>query len=270
MGYLGYCCLYFSLCRSLFLFFSLFFGHAKSYVPSPTELKLKATRQAAKDAKGGYASAVVKRSESQREVNDLLQRKSNWQDGDVSRFTALVRLDHAFVQEEAEAKAAVDVLEETVDREFSELMRSILARYHEEQVWSDKIRSVSTYGSLAVLGLNVVVFVMAIVVVEPWKRKRLAVTFEKKVEEMSNLNRAAFTEGFTVLERQLEEQRSFVSVALQREEEASASAETVPEDGDGITEPQTTVLFRDAEVVMIAAASAFIAGGVGWLLGKLL
>jgi sensitive to high expression protein 9, mitochondrial len=216
---------------------------------------------------------VVKRSESQREVNDLLQRKSNWHDGDVSRFTALVRLDHAHEQEEAEAKAAVDVLEEAVDKEFSELMRSILARYHEEQVWSDKIRSASTYGSLAVLGLNVVVFVMAIVVVEPWKRRRLAMTFEKKVEEMSELNRAAFTENFAVLGQKLEEQRSLMGLALQREEEASAFAETGLENGDGMKELQTTkigILFRDAEVVIIAAASAFLAGGVGWLLGKLL
>jgi hypothetical protein len=77
------------------------------------------------------------------------------------RFTVLVRQDHA----EARGKAAVGQTEGEVEREFGALMRSILARYHEEQVWSDKIPSVSTYGQLAALGVNVLV--------EPWKRRRL-------------------------------------------------------------------------------------------------
>lgn len=75
-----------------------------------------------------------------------------------------------------------------MDREFSLLMRTILARYHEEQVWSDKIRSASTYGSLAALALNMLVFIMAIIVVEPWKRRRLAQTFEAKLQELSAEN----------------------------------------------------------------------------------
>jgi len=79
----------------------------------------------------------------------------------------------------------VDETEDAVEKEFSQLMRLILARYHEEQVWSDKIRSASTYGQLAALGLNLLVFILAIILVEPWKRKRLAQTFERKVEELS-------------------------------------------------------------------------------------
>jgi sensitive to high expression protein 9, mitochondrial len=132
-----------------------------------------------------YEQAVHRRAQSQREVNDLLQRKSSWTDDDVGRFTALVRQDHLYEQAEARAKLAAESMESQVEQEFTELMRVILNRYHEEQVWSDKIRSASTYGSLAVLGLNMAVFVLAIVLVEPWKRKRLAQTFEKKVDEMT-------------------------------------------------------------------------------------
>ncbi|KXN88142.1 hypothetical protein AN958_07601 [Leucoagaricus sp. SymC.cos] len=149
------------------------------------EEKIKLTREAAKQAKLAYEQAVIQRSNSQREVNELLQRKSLWNDMDVARFTTIVRQDHLYEQEEARAKAAVDETEAAVEREFTSLMRSILARYHEEQVWSDKIRSASTYGSLAALGLNLFVFILAIVIVEPWKRRRLAQTFEKKIEEMS-------------------------------------------------------------------------------------
>ncbi|KAH7926449.1 mitochondrial distribution and morphology family 33, partial [Leucogyrophana mollusca] len=178
------------------------------------EARIKSTRQAAREAKGAHDEAVVQRSVSQREVNDLLQRKSSWTDADVSRFTSLVRADHLYEQEEARAKAHVAETEDSVDREFSALMRAILARYHEEQVWSDKIRSASTYGSLAVLGINLVVFVMAIVVVEPWKRRRLAQTFERKVEEMGAENRAVVDGGTARLEERIEQQEKLLAGIL--------------------------------------------------------
>ncbi|KAF5318248.1 hypothetical protein D9611_014676 [Ephemerocybe angulata] len=149
------------------------------------EQRINDTRRAARQAKVLYEEAVIQRSKSQREVNDLLQRKSTWSDSDVSRFTTLVRQDHLKEQEEQRAKSAVNESENAVEKEFSQLMRLILARYHEEQVWSDKIRSASTYGQLAALGLNLLVFLLAIALVEPWKRKRLAQTFERKVEQLS-------------------------------------------------------------------------------------
>jgi len=152
---------------------------------SRIEKEINDLRRAAKDAKVNYELAVVQRSKSQREVNDLLQRKAFWTESDLSRFTTLVREDHMFEQEEARAKNAMDSSEATVEAAFSRLMRTILDRYHEEQVWSDKIRSASTYGQLAALGLNMIVFLLAIVMVEPWKRKRLAQTFENKVDELS-------------------------------------------------------------------------------------
>lgn len=128
---------------------------------------------------------MIKRSNSQREVNELLQRKHTWTDADVGKFTMLVREDHSYEQAEVRAKEAAKTADGDVERELNELLRSILARYHEEQVWSDKIRGASTYGSMAALALNLLVFIMATLVVEPWKRRKLAHTFERKVEELS-------------------------------------------------------------------------------------
>lgn len=108
-------------------------------------------------------------------------------------------------------KTVVDEAEDMVEREFSQLMRLILARYHEEQVWSDKIRSASTYGSLVALGLNMVVFISAILVVEPWKRRRLVQTFEAKVSELSAANATRFQESMDVLGGQIEEQKNLFS-----------------------------------------------------------
>ncbi len=179
-------------------------------VPPKSEERINVTREAAKKAKLAFEEAVAQRANSQREVNDLLSRKSTWGDSDVGRFTTLVRQDHIYEQEEARAKAVVDEVETAVEREFSQLLRAILARYHEEQVWSDKIRSASTYGSLAALGLNMLVFIMAIIVVEPWKRRRLAQTFERKIEELSKENEARLDASMQSISQQISEQGSFV------------------------------------------------------------
>jgi sensitive to high expression protein 9 len=157
---------------------------------------------------------VQKRSDSQREVNSLLERKSTWSDTDVSRFTVLVRQDHALEQEESRAKAAVGRTEDEVEREFSALMRTILARYHEEQIWSDKIRSVSTYGQLGVLAVNVLVFVLAIMLVEPWKRRRLTQAFERKVQEMEMANLDVVNKGMDALQSRLEKQEEVILAQL--------------------------------------------------------
>lgn len=175
-----------------------------------SEQRINTAREAARRAKEEYEQAVLQRANSQREVNDLLQRKSAWTDADVSRFTSLVRQDHLFEQSESRAKAAATLTESEVEREFSELMRVILYRYHEEQVWSDKIRSASTYGQLTVLGLNLLVFVMAILFVEPWKRRKLAQTFEMKVEEMTANMEATFEERTKVVSSRLNEQKELL------------------------------------------------------------
>lgn len=189
---------------------SIYFVNADG-LTNYTEVKIKATRQAARAAKVAYDEAVINRAAAQRDVNELLQRKSSWSDDDLGRFTALVRADHAREQEEAQAKTAVAAFEDAVEREFNALMRVILARYHEEQVWSDKIRSASTYGSLAVLGVNLLVFVVAIVFVEPWKRKRLAQTFERKVEKLGTETKLLIDEGNTRIEERLVNQERLLA-----------------------------------------------------------
>lgn len=191
---------------------------------------MAATRNAAREAKEAFEAAVRRRSNSQKEVNDLLQRKSTWSEADVGRFTELVRADHSTEQEEARAKAAAEAAEEAVEREFSLFMRAILDRYHEEQVWSDKIRSVSSYGSLAAIGINVLVFITAIIFVEPWKRKRLAQTFERKVEELEREHRATVEASVGRLEIKLSEQDILIAqlVALGTAAQAMHHEPVVP------------------------------------------
>ncbi|KAK4686943.1 hypothetical protein P7C73_g3170, partial [Tremellales sp. Uapishka_1] len=148
------------------------------------ESQLSSSRQQAKTAKQAYEAAVTLRSTSQTSVNSLLERKHSWTDLDVMNFTNLVRSDHLSTSRVNSTSEELKAAEVAVDKAFSDLMQAILQRYHEEQVWSDKIRSVSTWASLVVLGVNLVVFMGAIAVVEPWKRKKLVLGLEERVAGM--------------------------------------------------------------------------------------
>ena len=142
------------------------------------------SRSDARAAKTAYDTAVQARSNAQHEVNILLERKHSWTDTDVSAFTSLVRRDHISSNSVTTTSAALRDAETTVDTAFSDLTKSILQRYHEEQVWSDKIRNVSTWVNLAGLVINLVVFVGALAIVEPWKRRRLVERVEERMGEM--------------------------------------------------------------------------------------
>lgn len=146
------------------------------------ETLVSISRRAVKDARAKYADTIATRSTTQREVNDLLHRKHNWTPADLERFTSLYRSDHANEQAEAKAQTEVSEAEAAYEEASTTLARTILARYHEEQIWSDKIRQMSTWGTWGLMGLNVLLFVVFQIAIEPWRRKRLVKGFEEKVE----------------------------------------------------------------------------------------
>ncbi|KAH9933138.1 Mdm33 family-domain-containing protein [Epithele typhae] len=239
------------------------------------ELRIGEAREAARAAKEAYSTAVLQRADSQREVTDLLQRKSSWTDGDVMRYTALIREDHAREQAEARAKVAAGAADDAVERAFSDLLRVTLGRYHEEQAWSDKIRSASTYGTLAALALNLCVFVAATLVVEPWKRRRLAQTFERKVEELATKTDGMLEGHAREMQERLDRQEALLQAAMAVTTTVAAVAPVEAEAGEvedrgkeaeaegGAVEG---ILRRrpldEKQLLLVASASA---GLLGWL-----
>jgi len=127
---------------------------------------------------------VSVRAKAARKVNALLERKHSWTDADVLTFTSLVRSDHTSNHAVNLTSAQLKDAELAVDKAFTDLTQAILERYHEEQVWSDKIRNVSTWAGALGLLINFVVFVGAIAVVEPWKRRRLVERLEERMTGM--------------------------------------------------------------------------------------
>ena len=183
----------------------------------------------------------------------------------------LVREDHSYEQAEARAKEAAKTADGDVERELKELLRSILARYHEEQIWSDKIRSASTYGSMAALALNLFVFIMATLVVEPWKRRRLAHTFEKKVEELSEETKELLENEIRHLENRLET----VIAAMPSAQPPSISTPPPPIEVETVSVPPepTTLpyrLYNDWCRIPHKLESGLVVSALvlGWLLGR--
>ncbi|KAK6506411.1 sensitivity to high expression protein she9 [Arthrobotrys conoides] len=157
------------------------------------EHKLSTAKSLVLEAKAAYKAAIARRSASQKEVNELLTRKNTWSHTDLERFTELYRSDHANEQDEIQAQNKLTEVEKEVENASSLLSKSILTRYHEEQVWSDKIRRASTWGTWMLMGINVVLFVIVQVGLEPWKRRRLVRSFEDKVRGMLKEDRDVAT-----------------------------------------------------------------------------
>ncbi|KAI1503698.1 hypothetical protein F5X99DRAFT_374204 [Biscogniauxia marginata] len=134
-------------------------------------------------SRNAYKSSVAERSATQREVTTLLARQKTWTPGDFERFTTLYRQDYHLDAGVAQAAQELEEAEAEVERLGRELSAGILERYHEEQIWSDKIRRMSTWGTWGLMGVNILLFLALQFGAEPWRRQRLVKGFEEKVRE---------------------------------------------------------------------------------------
>lgn len=120
---------------------------------------------------------------AQRKTNDLLSRKSTWNDTDLLEYTKLLHSEHSYAKAEESSQHQYEAAEAEMQRGFDDLMRSVMRRYHEEHLWSDRVRSMSTYASIGLGALNVLIFILALFLVEPYKRRKLAQTLETRLIE---------------------------------------------------------------------------------------
>ncbi|KAI1470865.1 Mdm33 family-domain-containing protein [Daldinia caldariorum] len=150
---------------------------------SALEAELAAAQARLHAARAAYKSAVASRSATQREVTTLLARQKMWSPTDFERFTSLYRQDYDLDAAVAARAAELEEAEREAERLGRELSAGILSRYHEEQIWSDKIRRMSTWGTWGLMGVNVLMFLVFQFGAEPWRRRRLVKGFEEKVRE---------------------------------------------------------------------------------------
>ncbi|KAI1658398.1 Mdm33 family-domain-containing protein [Daldinia decipiens] len=208
---------------------------------SGLEAELAAAQARLHAARGAYKSSVSSRSATQREVTTLLARQKMWSPTDFERFTALYRQDYELDADVAARAAELEEAEREAERLGRELSAGILSRYHEEQIWSDKIRRMSTWGTWGLMGVNVLMFLVFQFGAEPWRRRRLVKGFEEKVrealEEERRLERAF--RGAEKERRRIEKEATAAAVeatvAADVVDPEPATAELKPEEpADGI------------------------------------
>lgn len=165
-----------------------------------------------KRARQHYKAVNARRASTQREVTTLLARKDTWAPPDLERFTTMYRQDHELEAAVSEAATALTEAEADEARLSQALNSGILRRYHEEQIWSDRIRRQSTWGTWGLMGVNILLFLVLQFVAEPWKRNRLmkGIAAEEKA-------------ALDAVRRELEEVRGAMT---RREDDAAAAAAT--------------------------------------------
>ena len=60
-----------------------------------------------------------------------------------------------------------------VEKNYTDLIDKIRGRYHEEQLWSDKIRATSSYWTLGLIALNFAFFIIIHLYIEPQRREKM-------------------------------------------------------------------------------------------------
>jgi hypothetical protein len=204
-------------------------------------------------------------------------------------------------QTEVAAKEEFHKYEKQVEKEYMDLTRSIMTRYHEEQVWSDKIRSASTHGTIALMTLNIILFICVQTIFEPRKRQKLVDKFEelliKKLDENDNkLATGTFRPLYQKFEQVDENINQLLSanhpfpfrkqnapmVGLETrqieiesspENELNISANLLDDSGNSIEETynsQKDISLTRGELDKIVILSTLIGAGAGWLLSFIL
>lgn len=244
-------------------------------------------KQNLKNSKEQYRVCVETRAKGQRDINNLLQRKHSWVDDDVNLFTKLYRDEHHNEQLELQSKDETKRWEDLVEIRYDQLVAAIRTRYHEEQLWSDKIRGASTYWTLALILLNTLMFLSVHTIFEPRKRAKLVDKVQENFTntweegllqikgllaslsddiELQNAQTQGFIQRLSIIEGQLPEamgsretsDQSLNLIAALLEETLGSSASQMPAGQDQAVQmhPPSPSGYSDMQLGLLALSSA--------------
>lgn len=107
------------------------------------------------------AALQTKYEDLQKEHLQLIMRRDSWSEPDIRRFADITSSEMLTKRELDASRLRLkdcEVLQETTKKEYMDTVRK---RYHEEQLWQDKWRVISTYGTWALIGINSMVFIIS-------------------------------------------------------------------------------------------------------------
>lgn len=178
-----------------------------------------------REAKATFRAAIAERASTAREMNELLERKHGWTPTDLERFTHLYRQSHASEKLEKEAGEELERKEADMEDAQRGVLNALRTRYHEEQVWSDKIRLISSYGAWALMALNIMLFMLVQLAVEPRKQRRLVEKFERLLHAVHEEQKAELHRLAEVVESRVERKTVELRVAQRVESDRQGRAQ---------------------------------------------
>ena len=130
-------------------------------------------RQELDAKKKAYNGAIEERSHAQMSINNLLQRKSQWNSKDIENFTSLCQSEHELLNLEKVAKEELHQGEVTLEN-LQLIYDSILReRYQEEIILGERNKGMSNILTWGLLLLNTCIFVYSQLVTEPQRGRRV-------------------------------------------------------------------------------------------------
>ncbi|KAI9713504.1 MAG: sensitivity to high expression protein she9 [Bogoriella megaspora] len=151
------------------------------------ESNVRSLHSSVASAKETYDTAHARQIAAQKEVVGLLERKSSWSAPDLERYMSLIRSEHVNEQDVATSLVALRDKERELEEGRRQLEKMERQQYHEEQIWSDTIRRNSTWVTIGLMGVNILLLLVNIVGVEPWRRRRLVKEVKRALDEKSIL-----------------------------------------------------------------------------------
>ena len=106
---------------------------------------------------------------------------------------SLIRSEHINDKAVREAKDAVEAAENALEESRSYLEKRERAQYHEEQIWSDTIRRNSTWVTFGLMGVNIFLLLLSLLILEPWRRRRMVREIKTALEAQKVTAEAAPT-----------------------------------------------------------------------------
>lgn len=149
---------------------------------SSTEVAFNQSKNDLVELRRAYEDVVKQRSQTQAEINLLLQRKTEWNEKDVKRCTEYYTIEHSLKQAEKDAKSKCIEQELIVDSQHNEFLRNLRRVYSEENAMANKSRVINSYVTWGLIALNSSIFLVSMFFIEPHKRRKFEERFQKVVE----------------------------------------------------------------------------------------
>ena len=189
---------------------------------------LSAARTELSAVKSNYESIMTQRLKTQKEIHSLLQRQGSWTPTDVQRFTDLYKLDLDLEALENSTKAQYKDSSEAFDRAHTDYLSEIRERYIDEQIYSDKIRRVSTWWTMGLISFHLILFVTIQTMVEPRKKQALIQQMALEIADTLDKN-----------QERVRQELSLIRQGMNANQESIVSSETK---GDRVPDASTTLI----------------------------